>query len=172
MQIEKINTSPNIVFRGKLPLARKKLIAEFTIDYLKKQDGYVSSKGSVYNGAAILLRGLSGASLTTWLLVEMPKIIQNDLLATLTQVATGLGSLAVAGSRLENDRAATGQARVKARQYLAELKEAGFSQREELLYGVKKFMGKKGGFYTSILPDLFSSNRAGKILEEVSAEAK
>lgn len=172
MKIEKINTISTPIFRGKLPSETKRAIADFTTQYLRKQDGYVSSKGSVYNGIAVVMRGLSGTSLMTWLIVEMPKIIHNDKLSAFTQVVTGIGSLAVAGSRLENDRAATGQARVKVSQYVAELKAAGFLKRDELLWGVKQFMGKKGGFYTSMLPNSLSSKRVGKILEEISLESK
>lgn len=176
MQIEKINSNPNPnpnpMFRGKLPPETKRAIADFTTQYLRKQDGYVSSKGSVYNGIASLMRGLGGTSLTAWLIVEMPKIVHNDKLSTFTQVVTGLGSLAVAGSRLENDRAATGLAKVKLLKFVAELKEAGFMQREELLHGLRQFMGKKGGLYTSILPNWFSSKRVEKILDELSLEPK
>ena len=167
MNIQKLDNSSRQEFRGKLPSGTKKAIKTFTKDYLMKQDGYVSSKGSIYNGAAILMRGASGTALTAWLIEEMPKLMHDNTVALVAQITTGLGSLAVAGSRLENDRAATGQALVKVKPYIEKLKDAGYTKRDELLYGIKRFMNKKGGFYTSIIPNSFSSKKATKILKEM-----
>lgn len=165
MKIQELKYHSQPQFSGKLPTGTKKAIKNFTTDYLKKQDGYVSSKGSIYNGIAILMRGSSGTLLTGWLIEEMPKMIQNSAISTAAQVTTGLGSLAVAMSRLENDRAATGQALVKVKPYISNLKEAGFLKKDEIIYGIKRFMNKKGGFYTSIVPNTFSSKMAEKIFK-------
>lgn len=166
MNVQKLNYSSRQEFRGKLPSEAKKAIKAFTVEYLEKQDGYVSSKGSIYNGIAIAMRGTSGTFLTAWLIHEFPKMISNSMVATVAQVTTGLGSLAVALSRLENDRTATGQALAKVKPFLEKLKAAGFVKRDEMIYGIKQFMNKKGGFFTSIIPNIFSSKRVGKILEE------
>ena len=166
MKIQELNYHSQPQFGGKIPVGNKKAIKSFTTDYLKKQDGYVSSNGSIYNGIAITMRGTSGTFLTGWLIYEFPKMIGNDLIATVAQIATGLGSLAVAMSRLENDKVATGQALVKVKPFVRKLKEAGFSKSDEMVYGIKQFMNKKGGFFTSIIPNGFSSKKAANILKD------
>lgn len=166
MNVQKLNYTSRQEFSGKIPAETKKAIKTFTIDYLKKQDGYVSSKVSVFNGLAIAMRGISGTALTGWLIEEMPKLIHDDTVALVAQITTGLGSLAVAASRFENDRAATGQALVKVKTYIEKLKNAGYTKQDEIIFGIKRFMNKKGGFYTSIIPNSFSSKKAEKILEE------
>ena len=172
MKVQKSNYLSTQDFRGKLPSGTKKAIKTFTTDYLKKQDGYVSSKGSIFNGIAIGMRGTSGAFLTGWLIEEMPKMIHDDVTLTIAQISTGLGSLAVAASRLENDRMATGQALVKVKPYIERLKDAGYTKRDEIIYGIKRFMNKKGGFYTYIITNSVSSKKAEKILEESTTANK
>lgn len=166
MNVQKLNYNSRQEFSGNLSSGTKKLIKAFTNDYLMKQDGYVSSKGSIYNGIAIAMRGASGTFLTGWLIEEIPKLIKDDVIATIAQITTGLGSLAVAMSRLENDRAATGQALVKVKPYIEKLKDAGYTKCEEIIYGIKRFMNKKGGFYTSMIPNGISSKKVNKILIE------
>lgn len=170
MKIQELFSSSETQFNGKFPVGTKKAIKSFTTDYLQKQDGYVSSKGSVYNGIAIFLRGSSGTLLTLWLIKVMPTLINDSVISTAAQVTTGLGSLAVAMSRLENDRAATGQAIIKVKPFVARLKEVGFSKKDEVIYGIKQFMNKKGGFYTSIVPNTFSSKKAEEILKTSDVE--
>jgi len=172
MKIKELKHNSQPQFSGdELTTFTKKAIKRFTIDYLKKQDGYVSSKGSFYNGIAILMRGLSGTFLMAWLIEIIPKLMNDSLLSTVAQVTTGLGSLAVAMSRLENDKAATGQSMVKVKPYISKLKEAGFLKTSEIQYGIKQFMNKKGGFYTSVIPNVFSSKMPEEILQEIEIKA-
>lgn len=169
-QINNIQLNNNITFKSRLPRTTQKAIGAFTTNYLKAKDGYVSSKGSIFNGIAIAMRSLSGSSLTAWLIVEMPLMIHNDALAIITQVTTGLGSLAVAASRLENDKAATGKAKMQVLDFAKKLKAAGFSKHDELIYGIRRFMNNKGGFYTSIVPNLVSDKKAEQILNEANSK--
>lgn len=176
MQVQKSNYLSTQQFKGKLPSGTKKAIKTFTIDYLKKQDGYVSSKGSIYNGVASTLR-LGGGSLATGLgLVALPEVIQHpSFMAGSIEAAAlsgGIGGIFVGLSRLETDRAATGQAMIKAKPFVEKLKEVGFAKKDELIYGIKQFMNKKGGFFTSFVPNKVSSQKAEQILNEANMANK
>lgn len=170
MNIQKNNYSYKQEFKGKLPSGTKKAIRAFTKDYLMKQDGYVSSRGSVFNGGASLMRGISGPALTAWLIEEIPKLIHDSNLALTAQISTGLGSIFVALDRFERDRSLTGLAKVKALPFIKQLKEEGYTKRDELLKGVKYFVNEKSGFYTGILPNRFSSKSSQEILNNYTKQ--
>ncbi len=79
------------------------------------------------------MRGISGIALTGWLIEEMPKLIHDNTVALVAQITTGLGSLAVAASRLENDKAATGPSLgPKVKPYIENLKDAGYTSKMKL----------------------------------------
>ncbi len=40
---------------------------------------------------------------------------------------------------------------------------------EELLFGIKEFMNKTGGFFTSIIHNKFSSKKASRLLKEAQS---
>lgn len=169
MNVHTFNQISKLEFKGKLPSAQKKAISNFTYNYLMGKDGYASSKDGILNGLVIPFRGLTGVLITGWLMHTIPKWIQNDFQATLTQAATGIGSLLVALSRHQVDKKATGRASVEVKPFVEKLKEAGFKTREEILYGVRQFMKKKGGFYTAILPGLSSKHNA-RILDKIKPD--
>lgn len=165
MKTQKINSN-NIAFKGKIPPATKKAIKTLAGQYLEEQAGYASSKNSFFNGIAILMRGSGGVLITGFVIEELPKMIRHDTIAVLTQAITGLGSLAVAASRFEADKIATGSAQVRVKPFVKKMIEKGYKNEDELLFGIKSFMTKAGGFFTSVIPNKFSSKKATRILKE------
>ena len=169
MKIQEFKYHSHPQFRGKLPSGTKKAIKSFTTDYLMKQDGYVSSKGSVYNGIASALR-IGGGSVGTGVgIAALPEVIQHPSLLPISvetaALSTSIGAVFVGLNRLENDIAATAQAKIKVKPFVEKLKEAGFSKSDEMIYGVKQFLNKKGGFFTSIIPNCLSSRKATNVLK-------
>lgn len=167
MKVQSQNYSSN-TFAGRIPTDTKRAIKTLTNEYLRTQNGYASLKGTVFNGMAIVTRGTAGTLLTGWLIHELPKVIHEDTISIITQVATGLGGLAVALSRLENDKIATGSASIKAKSFIKKLLENGYKSEDELVFGVKQYMNRTGGFFTSLIPNKFSSQRAKNIVNNSS----
>lgn len=165
MNTHAINSN-NITFKSRIPRSTKKAIKTLTNQYLKEQTGYVSSKNSFFNGVAILTRATAGALVTGFVIEQLPKLIQQDKIVLLTQAATGIGSLAVAASRLEADKIATGSANVRVKPFVKKMMEKGYQNEDELVFGIKSFMTKAGGFFTSVIPNQFSSKKATQILKE------
>lgn len=149
-----------------IPKTRKKEIRNFTKQYLKEQNGYASSKSSLYNGVAIVMRGLGGALITGAVIAELPELIENSITLMVVQAATGIGSLAVALSRLESDKISTGSAKIKAKPFIGKMAEKGFNSKEELIYGTRQYMKKAGGFFTSIIPNIFSAKPASNLIKQ------
>lgn len=165
MKVQTIKSN-NVAFDGKIPPLKKNAIKAFAIEHLKEQTGYASSKSSFFNAIAIIMREVGGLLATGLAVEEFPKAIHGDKFAFSLLAATGLGSLAVAASRLEADKIATGSAKVRVKPFVKKMIEKGYKSEDELLFGIKSFMSKSGGFFTSVIPNKFSSKRAIQILKE------